>query len=250
MIIINCLIIFLIYICNLTGNPPVLNDILICNENTNFEEVKSFLYRAILCDEPILFLISNLECLGLSVTNLYNNKNKDINLYLNLFYEKNNSGLSRDIEKLIPEKNTLRDDIFQIKETKNLFDEIELYSSKFTGYGKSTEIKYKVKEKNGKYFYLPIGGSFTPNYVINNLEKLNLNLDNDKEIYLHIDLSEADNENLMNELLFKLLILKYYDSKENKFYLGYDKNIIMEIPTGFANYEEKFKILKYLKKHI
>ena len=241
---------------NLTGNSPVLNNILICNENTNIEQVNSFLYRAILCDEPTLFLITNLECLELSVTqkvfkklqNLYTNKNKDINSYLVLIYEKNNSGLSRDIEKLIPEKNILRDDLFQPKETKYLFEEIELYSSKFTGYGKTTEIKYKIEEKNGKYFYLPIGGSFTPNYIINNLENLNLNIENGKEIYLHIDLSETDNENVMNELLFKLLILKYYDSKEKIFYLGYDVNIIIEIPTGFVNFEKNFEILTIFKK--
>ena len=70
--------------------------------------------------------------------------------------KKNNSDLSRDIEKLIPEKNPLRDDIFQIKEAKNIFDEIELYSSKYAIYGKTTEIKYKVKGKNEKYFYLPM----------------------------------------------------------------------------------------------
>jgi hypothetical protein len=162
--------------------------------------------------------------------------------------EKNNSGLSRDIEKLIPEKNILSEDLFQPKETKNMFEEIELYSSKFTGYGKTAEIKYKVREKNGKYFYLPIGGSFTPNYIINNLENLNLNIENGKEIYLHIDLSETDNENLMNELLFKLLILKYYDTKEKIFYLGYDVNIIIEIPIEFANFEKKFEILIIFKK--
>jgi hypothetical protein len=52
----------------------------------------------------------------------------------------------------------------------------------------------------------------------------------------------------MNELLFKLLILKYYDSKEKIFYLGYDANIIIEIPTGFANFENKFEILIIFKK--
>ena len=35
---------------NLTGIPPILNNILICNEETNIEQIKAFLYRAILCD--------------------------------------------------------------------------------------------------------------------------------------------------------------------------------------------------------
>ena len=49
------------------------------------------------------------------------------------------------------------------------FEKIDLYSSDFSGYGKTTEIIYKVREKGGEYHYLPIGGSFTRNYVINNL---------------------------------------------------------------------------------
>ena len=241
---------------NLTGNPPILNNILICNEETNIEQIKAFLYRAILCDEPLLYLITNLECLELSIIQivintlkkLYKLKNRNINSYLILYYEKNNSGLARDIEKLIPEKNILNKSLFE-KEINNLFNnEIELFSSTFAGYGKTTEIKYKIKDKKGKYYYLPIGGSFKPNYVIKNLENLNLNLENGKETYLHIDLSETDNEDLMNELLFKILILKYYDSKETIFYLGYDINIYIEIPTGFVSFEEKYKILKLFKK--
>lgn len=38
------------------------------NEKTNIEKIKSFLYRAIFCDKPILILIANIKCLELSVT--------------------------------------------------------------------------------------------------------------------------------------------------------------------------------------
>ena len=47
-------------------------------------------------------------------------------------------------------------------------DEIVLYSSIYSGYGKTTEIIYKVKEKGGDYHYLPIGGTFNRSYVIKN----------------------------------------------------------------------------------
>ena len=172
-----------IYI-NLTGNCPIINTLLICNEETNIEKVKAFLYRAIFCDKPILFVIANMECLELSLTQniiktlnmLYKNKNRNINSYLLFIYQKVESGLGRDIEKLIPEKNILNN-IF-LKESKkeiNIFKETKLYSSKYAGYGKTTEIIYKVKENNGQYYYLPIGGSFTRNFVINNLKNLNLN---------------------------------------------------------------------------
>ena len=245
-----------IYI-NLTGNCPIVNTLLICNEETSIEEITCFLYRAILCNEPILYVIANIEYLELSkiqnimkiVNKLYNEKNKNINSYLLFIYQKVESGLGRHIEKLIPEKNVLNN-IFLKQSTNNIniFNETEVYSSIFAGYGKTTEIKYKVKDKNGILKYLPIGGSFNRDYVINNLENLKLDSENQKEIYLHINLSETDNDELMNEILFKLLILRYLDSNEKIYYLGYEINIIIEIPNGFIIFEEKYKILKLFKK--
>lgn len=191
----------------------------------NIEQIKAFLYRAILCEKPILFLIANMECLDFSLTHdliktlraLYKYKNKEINSYL-LWNILNNNVLQK------PEK---------IKET---FDKIELYTSKFSGYGKTTEIIYKVKEK-GRYYYLPIGGSFTRNFVINNLKNLKLDTNIGNIQYLHLDLSESDNDDLIQEVLFKLIILKFLNSEENIFYLGYDIHLIIEIPKGFIDFE-------------
>ena len=215
-----------IYI-NLTGNVPIINTLLICNEDTTIEKIKAFLYRAIYCNKPILFLIANIERLELKETQsiiktlkaLYKEKNKSINSYLLFIYEKVDSGFERDIEKLIPEKNLLSNSFLNTPQKKNEeFEKIELYSSKFFGYGKTTEIIYKVKELGGEYHYLPVGGSFTRNYVINNLKNLNLDLNKGKSTYLHLNLSETDDDDLMNEVLFKLLILRYIDSSDKIFY--------------------------------
>ena len=245
-----------IYI-NLTGNAPIVNTLLICNEETNIEKIKAFLYRAIFCDEPILFLIANMECLELSITqniiktlkSLYKLKNKKIKSYILFLYEKVDSGLVREIEKLIPEKNILNNYFLgEFKKSTDIFKNTEIYSSKFAGYGKTTEIKYKIKEKRGKYYYLPIGGSFTRQFILKNLENLNINLEMAKQSYIHIDLSESDNDDLMNEILFKLLILRFLDSNEKIFYLGNDINLIVEIPRGFIDFEEKYRILKLFNK--
>ena len=242
---------------NLTGNLPIINTLLICNENTNFEKIKSFLYRAIFCDKPILFLISNMECLELSVTQkivrtlkgLYKKKNNIINSYLIFIYEKVDSGLARDIEKLIPEKNILSDKYLIQSDNKDAsLDNIELYYAKYSGFGKTTEIIHKVKDKDGDYHYLPLGGSFSRNYVINNLENLHINFEKSKNTYLHLDLSDTDDDDLMNEVLFKLIILRYLNSNDKIFYLGYDINIIIEIPQGFVDYLEKYKLLSLFKK--
>ena len=242
---------------NLTGNLPIANTLLLCNEETSIEEIKAFLYRAIYNDKPILFVMSNMEYLSLSVTQsflrtlrkLYKLKNKNIKSYLIFFYEKQDSGLSRDLEKLIPDKNILNKNYMNNPAKRNQrLDEIIVYSSSFSGYGKTTEIIYHVKDKSGDYAYLPIGGTFNRDYVIKNLKNLKLEVQNCKYIYLHLDLSDTDKDDLMTEILFKLIILKYLDSNEEIFYLGYDINIIIEIPQGFINFEEKFRMLTLFKK--
>ena len=242
---------------NITGNVPIINTLLICNEETNIEKIKSFLYRAIFCNKPVLFLISNMECLELKITQniiktlkmLYNAKNNKINSYIVFIYEKVDSGLVRDIEKIIPEKNILSNSFLNsTQEKKEEFEKVEVYSSTISGYGKTTEIKYKVKNLQGEYHYLPIGGSFSRNYVINNLRNLKLDLNKGKTTYLHIDLSETDNDDLLNEVLFKLIVLRYLDSNEKIYYLGNDIHLILEIPKGFIEFDKKYKLLNMFKK--
>ena len=133
---------------------------------------------------------------------------KNIKSYLLFIYEKADSGLSREIEKLIPERNILNNIYFKPpkKRNKNL-DKTLVYSSLFSGYGKTTEIKHKIKETNGLYFYLPIGGEFTRDYIIKNLTNLHIPSENTNNIYLHLDLSDSDRDELINEILFKLIIL-------------------------------------------
>ena len=238
---------------NITDNVPIINTLLVCNEDTTIENVQSFLYRAIFCDKPILFVISNIECMELSTIKslikisktLYKEKkNRKINSYVLFLYEKIESGLARFLEKLIPEKNNLDISYLQASEKKyKKFEKIEVYSADFSGYGKTTEIKNKAKENKGNYFYLPIGGTLTRDYIIKNLLNLNIDLKKGKENYLHLDLSETDNDNLMIEILFKLIIMKYIDSKRNVYYLGYDINIMIELPKGFYNFKEKYRLL-------
>ena len=242
---------------NLTKNIPIVNTLLLCNEETSIEQIESFLYRALLCDEPILFIISNMECLELSITqalidklkSIYEFKNKKINSYILFLYEKIDSGLVRDLEKIIPERNIFNNYFLKKPENKNKeLEKIILYSSIYSGYGKTTEIKYKVKSKQGIYKYLPIGGCFSRDYIIDNLLNLNIDFQKAKDTYIHLDLSEADNDDLMNEILFKLIILRSIDSNERKYYIGNDINIIIEIPKGFVIFEEKYKVLSLFNK--
>ena len=204
-----------------------------------------------------------MECLELSIIqnamkllrDIYiNKKRKVIKSYLLFIYKKVDTGLARDIENLIPEQNILND-IYMKEPTNNqiseIFNNVEVYSSEFCGYGKSTEIKYKIKDNNGIYYYLPIGGCFKRDYLIKNMTNLNINFEFQEKSYIHIDLSDNDDDNLMSEILFKLLILRCVDSYEKIYYIGYDIHIIIEIPNGFVELDKKYKILnKFKRTHI
>ena len=241
---------------NLTGNSPIVDTLLICNEETPIEKIIAFLYKAIYCKKPILFTIAHLECLELSITQniiktliyLFNKKNRIMESYLLILFQEKNSGLGRELKKIISDKKILNSYFFkEPSKMPNIFNETHLFSSKYAGYGKSTQIKLDIKFKKGIYNYLPIGGAFSRDYVIQNL--LNLNLKLDKKVNcLHIDLSETEDDDLMNEILFKLIILRCVDSKENVFYLGYNIKIYIEIPSGFIDFLEKYKILNLFKK--
>ena len=64
---------------------------------------------------------------------------------------------------------------------------------------------------------------------------------------MNLVLSDTDNDDLKTEILFKLIILRYLNSNDNIFYLGYDINIIIEIPQGFVDDLEKYKLLNLFK---
>ena len=107
-----------------------------------------------------------------------------------------------------------------------------------------------MKEKNngGIYHYLPIGGSFTRDYVLANLINLKIDLNNGNNTYLHLDLSDTDNEDLMNEILFNITILRYIDSNGKIFYLGNDIHLIIEIPKSYVEFDKKYKLLNLFNK--
>ena len=54
----------------------------------------------------------------------------------------------------------------------------------------------------------------------------------------------------MQEILFKILILKKLDINEKIFYFGDELKIKIELPNGFYNYLDKFPILKLFKSRI
>ena len=237
----------------LTGNIPLPQTLLYCNEQTSSVEVTAFLYRAILCEYKSLFVIMNIEQLQVQIWQdildilnsiFIENRKNMVSCLLFVYYDMA-SAIIQEIKK-INGHNIL--DIPNLDDKDIIFnnDDIQIIYSDACGVGKSTYIKEFIKLLQKNYIYFPVGGEFTRDEVIERLKEFKYNSNS----VIHLDLYDTNKVNLMKEFLFSLLITKWYSRNENIFYLGNKVNIMIEIPYGFVNYMMKFPILNLFKKKI
>ena len=240
-----------------TGNFPLSNTVLICNEYTTKEQIKAFLYLSFKCDYPILFSLLNIEKLDLEerartfklINNFYSLFGKDMRACLVIFYNKE-SDVKSPLSNIIPENRLLT----LVEDDKRDFnfrsDNIEIITSERSGFGKTEEIKNKVINESKKYIYFPLGGEFTLNDIIRRLIDLNIPQKDLGKYVIHFDLYETNLNKLVQEILLKMLILKKLDINERIFYFGDELKIIIELQNGFYNYLDKFPILRLFNNRI
>ena len=96
-----------------------------------------------------------------------------------------------------------------------------------------------------KIFIFSYRGSFIRKEIINSLIKLDIDKNNYKKNYLHIEIYNSDTESsiIIKEFLFCLLITRNYSYDEKTIYFGYESMTLVEIPVGFYNMKDKFKLL-------
>ena len=231
----------------LTGNNPVAKAVLLCNKETTNEELTSFLYRSILCEYNSCFIIGGIEFLE------YNKKSKLLELLYSL-YVKDYEYMSSCLIILYTSRKT---DIFKSLDSlkyRNILDikkenfeklqiitNVEIFSSDFSGVGKSTEIKRLVEKEHKKYIYFPLGGVLKRQDIIKRLKKLKFS----KDSVLHLDLYDTEQTDVMMEFLFSILITKLYGRNENIFYLYNEVDIKIEIQNGFIDFLHKYPILTF-----
>ena len=244
----------------LTGNLPLSITLLLCTKETSEEEITSFIYRALLCKHNALFLVANSDNLELSkaqyflwlLESLYNENRYVILSVLLISFNDTNSSLRKQLtlmnghEYFIDGGDIGINDMTDFKNDK-IANPIEIWTSDVTGLGKSTKIKFEAKNLNLNYLYFPIGGSFTRKEIIKRLCKLDIDKKNTEKNFLHIDIYDSDKESsfIIREFLFSLLISRNYTYEDKTFYFDYAAKIIVEIPKGFYNMKDKFKLLNY-----
>ncbi len=166
----------------LTGNSPMAQSLLLCNEETTLEEITSFLYRAFLCQYQVFFVVAKIELLTPEnrqqltdlINSLYIGHEKEMKSCLAFAYSDKTSTIVEYLETIKDHK------ILRHKKKRNneeiLYDEkVEIIYSDKSGVGKSTFIKRKIEENNKEYIHFPFGGVFNRKQVIDRLKKININ---------------------------------------------------------------------------
>jgi len=236
---------------NLTGNFPLAQTVLYCNDNVSEDELISFIYKSIKCDLHALFILIKPEKLTIEMKNLLikllqeHYSLKDMKSCLLILYTNENqtTEVITEIEKISYNK------YFDTKKKEKNGDEVkkfpdvEIYSSEFSGLGKSTLIKNNFKKELGdnyEYVYFPIGDDINKDEIIQRLLELT-----DKNIGLHLDLYNSNNIELIREFFFMFLILKCYSKDEKIFFYGNEIKIKVEIPNSFIDYMSLFPIFSF-----
>ena len=238
----------------ITGNPPMAQAILLCNEETTKEEITAFLYRAILCQYNVFFLIGNIEILTLEkneiiinlIHKLLTEKKNELKSFIVFIYHDKENISVKELLKIngiisLNNKNIKLDD-------QKLYEEnIEIISSDKSGVGKSTQIKLKVKAEKKNYIYFPVCGILNRMDIINRLNKIQKQIINEDKTVVHLDLYDTNKTEIMNEFLSIILFTKFFVQNYNFFYLSKKIKIYIEIPNGIINFFDKFPILNLFK---
>ena len=138
----------------LVGNFPPRYSILICNEETTYEELLAFIYLSSMCKFHSLFLILKPDKLQLSLRILLQEKIEDI-----IYDVKNKKSEIKSLIIILFDdigKSDIGKELIRIKFIKNIeepnvslpiINNIEIVSSYVAGHGKSVYIKQKFEEE-------------------------------------------------------------------------------------------------------
>ena len=239
---------------NITGSWPFNTNILLCNADISLIEIYSFINRAICCKVNCLFMIVIRDSFPSSKKSILINYLKKVQdnfqrmmSCLVIFFNLHDNEFHQNILKIRNIK-LLNPHCFQeyIKIGKRNVN-VKIISSKICGLGKSTFINNK-KKKNGDIIYLPIGGDFTQNDIIEILSNtMQSNYKDSINYVLHIDLGQTNDIELVKDFLFKLLILNKCEINENVIYFKSNFEIYIELSNNFNDYLTTYKVLNFFE---
>ena len=230
---------------------PLYTTILMCNNFTTEEEIKAFLYRSILCEKEILFMIVNSNHLEPKKRNMLLNsikylmdklvsERKKMKSTLIISSTDSNSEIFRALKNYNPLDFPIKSLEYIEDDFKNLlnliFDKIILVQSDSSGVGKSRYIRNVDGAYESNMIYFPLGGNLDRKNIFNRLREsiIKIKEQNLTEVFLHIDLSQTNNHEILKEFFFELILFKsFWMSSKNCdkiIYLNDKYTIFIEFP--------------------
>jgi hypothetical protein len=233
------------------ANLPLYTTILLCNKYTTEEEIKAFLYRSILCEKEILFMIVNSNHLEPKKRNMLLNiikylidklisEKQTMKSTLIISSTDSNSEILRSLKNYNPLDFPIKSIEYNDQDFNNLDNifmyKINLVQSDFSGVGKSRYIRNVKGAYESNLIYFPLGGNLDRKNIYNRLNDAikKINANNFTEIFLHIDLNQTNDHEVLKEFLFEIIIFKKYSmssKNSDKIIFISDKyNIYIELP--------------------
>ena len=261
------------------ANLPLYTTILMCNNFTTEEQIKAFLYRSILCEREILFMIVNSNHLEPKKRNMLLNTIKylmdklisertQMKSTLIISSTDSNSEIFRSLKNYNPLDFPVKSIEYNENDYVNLpnifINKITLVQSDSSGVGKSRYIRNVQGAYESNMIYFPIGGNLNRKIIYNRLDESikKIQEKNLTQVFLHIDLSQTNHHEILKEFLFELIIFKKYSmSSKNSdkiIYFNDKYNIYIELPFEFMknknsendnNYFQKYSIFSLFQEN-
>ncbi|CAF3464205.1 unnamed protein product [Rotaria sp. Silwood1] len=237
------------------NSEPAVNQILFCTTETNWIDVRAFIYRCFYSSSNLYQLIEperlefNVQdkCCQLIIKLVeYNPSHKfklgvvttDIQTHLI------NGILRMDIAKTVRDNELLNEGDLN-KYVKILVKNCHLVSSKIAGLGKTVFIQNHARKYNRNLIKFPITGdsSFDQIYA----RFLLLSASN----AIHFDIGSIENINLLNSILFCLCLFRSYSFSQTVTYLPINTFLYFELESSpFFKLNQDIYIFRYLESTI
>ena len=230
---------------NITEKLPSNNNLLLCNKDTSFEEIHSFIKRAIYCEYQNLFAIAKCELLRLHIKKKLIGELKEKSLIqtknaIVIIFSEEESDFHKLISKLKNINNFQFEQYKSNKKIDNTKENVEIVTSRCCGIGKSTYIKNGI---HNEIIYFPLGGELNRKQLVERIKNEVPNTDTNLIYIFYITLGQTKDIEILKEFIFKLLVFRRCDYNNNVKYFSSNVHIKIEIPNDFINY---FKLIKFL----
>jgi hypothetical protein len=234
------------------GCNPSINQILFCTSETNWMDVRAFIYRCfyspcilhILVEpEKLAFNIQD-QCCRLIVDFIERNPSHTFKLSFvttDIQTHLINGILRIDTVKIVRDNELLNEDEMK-KSIGKLVKNYHLVSSTIAGLGKTTFIQNHAQASKRNLIKFPITGELSVDQIGERL--LSISTTN----AIHFDIGSIENVNLMNSILFCLCLFRSYCFSRTIIYLSEDILFYFELESSpFFKLNQDIYIFRYLE---